>query len=447
MTCPKPALFAIFASSLLFSSGYSDVLVVSNAQSPISIQVANYFSQQRNITRQLAVSMPLSDKISFYELNQSLIAPLKSYLNGSKGEINYIVLSKGIPLYTDGKDVFSSGNSIEGADASSVDSEIALIDSPFEQYMGKAGAAPNPYYGQSEPFSKKKFGIYLVSRLDGYGFEDIKGMIDRSASISKEELASGQHVFLGFQGIYARQLEAASQQIGKAGLRAELLQAPYADEVRSGIAHAKSSPGKISIYDTFGCYNLGGCNASYFGIPNLSWANGSLVSIKYSFSSKTASPPSQSSSWMPRSLIADYIHQGATGGLGYAVEPMSSQVSNPEYLAKSYLSGRNLAEILWSSVPSLSWSAVVYGDPKAQYPKFSQSTLNSSAKQAKPALRACKSLSKSQPNEAGLIAAQNYAFPSGAKTEDEGDILIPSQQGLLVALAASLAIHLVSRFY
>jgi hypothetical protein len=47
----------------------------------------------------------------------------------------------------------------------------------------RAGLVPNPFYRQKDqPFTHESFPIYLVTRLAGYDFDDVKGLIDRSLS-------------------------------------------------------------------------------------------------------------------------------------------------------------------------------------------------------------------------------------------------------------------------
>jgi hypothetical protein len=72
-------------------------------------------------------------------------------------------------------------------------------------------------------------------------------------------------------------------------------------------------------------------------------------------------------------LVSSYLAEGATAGLGYAVEPFASQVAVSQYMAENYAAGRNMGEILWSSIPTLSWAAVMFGDPKANYPTIEAS--------------------------------------------------------------------------
>ena len=45
----------------------------------------------------------------------------------------------------------------------------------------RAGVVPNPFFKRrDEPFGHPRFPIYLVTRLAGYSFEDVRGMIDRA---------------------------------------------------------------------------------------------------------------------------------------------------------------------------------------------------------------------------------------------------------------------------
>jgi len=461
----KTALILAALISLSFASDYSDVLLVSNGNSPISLQIAQYFSQQRNVTHELGVYMPVSEKIKFAELNRTLLAPLKKYLNESGANINYIVLTKGIPLYTDEDDVFAAGNDMGRANASSVDSEIVLLNSKYESEIGGKGYTINPYYGRAEPFSHEKFGGYLATRLDGYDYADVKGMIDRAGAISAKDLASGQHILLDFRGIYGYQLSHARQMFSNASLKVyQTATAQANDEADSGlIAHDSNAAQKVSYYDTFGCYNLGGCNSSYAGVPKYAWSNGALVSIKYSFSARTTTYPTPVGARLvdsPRSYVADFIRAGATGGVGYAVEPMSSQVANPEPLAQSYLYGRNLAEILWSGVPSLSWSAVAFGDPKAQYPKLKNETAPSPAQPPVPPVPPAKQNSsnatKGNPNAQPANITQMPYVPDvwvpleGQQSSAQQPLLdravaLPVMAGLAISIAVALGLYAVSR--
>ena len=86
------------------------------------------------------------------------------------------MLTKGVPLKIRGT------GGPRGTQAS-VDSELALLYR--ELIQGPAppeGPVPNPYFHASAtaPFNRADHDIYLVTRLDGYTWEDIRGLVDRA---------------------------------------------------------------------------------------------------------------------------------------------------------------------------------------------------------------------------------------------------------------------------
>jgi uncharacterized protein (TIGR03790 family) len=65
----------------------------------------------------------------------------------------------------------------------------------------------------------------------------------------------------------------------------------------------------------------------------------------------------------PQGLMADLIHQGATGASGNTYEPYLTACVRPDYLFPAYYQGRNLAESYYIALPALSWQGVIVGDP------------------------------------------------------------------------------------
>src|SRR5262249_27489050 len=63
------------------------------------------------------------------------------------------------------------------------------------------------------------------------------------------------------------------------------------------------------------------------------------------------------------SLIGDLIRDGLTGVAGYVAEPYLSGTVRPDVLFPAYVHGFNLVESFYLAMPSLSWTAVVVGDP------------------------------------------------------------------------------------
>ena len=79
------------------------------------------------------------------------------------------------------------------SEACAVDSELTLLYSKMKgKRFPRAGVVPNPFYRrQDAPFTHASFPIYLVTRLAGYDFDDVKGMIDRSLAARNQ----GKFVF------------------------------------------------------------------------------------------------------------------------------------------------------------------------------------------------------------------------------------------------------------
>ena len=67
-------------------------------------------------------------------------------------------------------------------------------------------------------------------------------------------------------------------------------------------------------------------------------------------------------------LAADYIAEGVTGASGHVDEPYLHACPRPQILIPSYLTGRNLAESYYLSIPALSWQNIVIGDPLTKLP-------------------------------------------------------------------------------
>jgi uncharacterized protein (TIGR03790 family) len=346
--------------------GYGDVLLVVNNNSTNSINAANYFISKRvNLTHVLNVTLPNNTvTLKFGLTNASLYTPIRNYLNGSNGTgINYIVLSMAIPLFTNETDSYitpgCSFNALTCQNASSIDSEVALLNTAYESSISLAGRVANPYYGGGR-FSRATNGIYLVGRLDANNYSVVEGMINHSTWFSKTDLDTGQHLLMGLSNIYRTQFGNANLSLSSDGL-AVLYNNSSAPQVPRNVSN-------VSYYDGFGCYNFGDCNSGSTDSRNFTYRNGSFVGSRYSWSAKglTLDPIP----WHNHNLV-NYLAEGATFGLGYAVEPITDGVSNPQYMAENYLAGLSMGQSAWASVPYLSWAPTFFGDPKAAYPSIS----------------------------------------------------------------------------
>jgi uncharacterized protein (TIGR03790 family) len=173
----------------------SEVLLVYNSNSPTSTAIANYYAAQRGVTNVLAVSCPDSalnttnEQISFANYTSEIQTPISTYLSSHSG-INFIVLTKGIPILINGAGIGSSN-------APSLDNYLAALGYSTANGnvianitgSGITGTAwVNKYYNSTAPFTHAAFGGYLVTRLDGFTQSDAMALVDRSLAATKNPL-------------------------------------------------------------------------------------------------------------------------------------------------------------------------------------------------------------------------------------------------------------------
>ncbi|UCE38370.1 MAG: TIGR03790 family protein [Thermoplasmata archaeon] len=163
---------------------YDDVLVIRNLNSPMSMQIADYFQAKRNISNVniCNITAPTTETINRDTFNNTIKNPVEDYMvdNMLVNKINYIVTTKGVPLRI--------SQNTHTWDRACVDSDLALILGVNQGFIGQPYWYNNPYFDPDpyEEFSAVKYQFFLVTRLTGYNFDDIKALID------KPELAIGR---------------------------------------------------------------------------------------------------------------------------------------------------------------------------------------------------------------------------------------------------------------
>jgi len=197
-----------------------------------------------------------------------------------------------------------------------------------------------------------------VTRLTGYDFPDVKGLIDRALAARNE-------------GKFVIDLKSASDEQGNDWLRSAALLLP-----KDRVVLDESGKVLLNQRDVIG-YAAWGSNDPHRTQRHLGfkWLPGAIVTEFVSTNARTFTRPpdrwnigtwTDKSTWFagaPQTLTADYIHDGATGASGHVDEPYLTFTPRPDYLLPAYFSGRNLAESYYLSIPALSWMNVVVGDP------------------------------------------------------------------------------------
>ena len=350
------------------AASYDDVAVIVNTSSATSKTIGAYFQTARNVpaANMIYISVPeqeVIDDATFCSMRSQIETSLTSH--GIASAINYLVTTKGVPLKVNrepnGADPFSTSSA-----SSSVESELALILGPNSTNIGAAGRIISPYYNAGAHFSRGTYGIYLVTRLDGYSLDDILNLIDRGHPGLSPDKTS---LFVFDQDPSWNST------------------VPYLNSYLSDAAAQLTTEGKNvrlncdSIYVTNSSDVLGytswGSNDHYankftqYAKPHNKWAPGAIAETYVSTSARSfTNPPVYG-----QSLIADLVLEGVSGAKGYVYEPFSSAMAISSILFSNYTGGYNLAESYYQSSAYLSWMDVIVGDPKTSIDGTSPSTL------------------------------------------------------------------------
>ncbi len=334
------------------------VLVVVNQPSALSRQIGEYYAQRRHIPAAniCRLNASTNEEISRSDFDDQIARPIQKYLRGHNltEKVLYIVTTAGVPLKV-------SGNLGLAGEAAAVDSELTLLyfDLHGRPHPLPAGIA-NPFFGKiNAPFRHPDFPIYLVTRLAGFDFNDVKGIIDRAL------LARNR-------GKFVIDLKGSDNTQGNAWLLQAAQQLPrdrvVFDRSRTVIYHQSD----VIAYASWGS-NDPDRKERHLGFH---WLPGAIMTEYVSTNGRTfARPPDAwniGGLWgnpitnfagSPQSLTADYIHDGVTGASGHVYEPYLQFTPRPNILLPAYFHGRNLAESYYLAIPALSWMNIVIGDP------------------------------------------------------------------------------------
>ena len=337
-----------------------NVLVVINNDSEVSRKIGEYYAGRREIRgRNLCrISTVEREEVSWQVYRNEVEAAVARCLESAElqEQVLYIVTTKGVPLKI-------AGSGGQRGDAASVDSELTLL---YQRLAGKSpptsGPTRNPFFGRlTEKFEHPTYPIYLVTRLTGYDFDDVRGIIDRA-------LQARNH------GLFVIDLSSAGNDEGNRWLR-EASQALPPSRVLLDQSHAV-----IYEADNVIAYASWGSNDDQRlkegrRLLGFRWLPGAIATEFVSTDARTFQRPDDSWTISPghaansrfrgssQSLTADFIAEGATGASGHVYEPFLQFSPRPQHLFAAYYSGRNLAESFYLAIPAVSWMNVVVGDP------------------------------------------------------------------------------------
>lgn len=348
--------FAFLPFSFLAQTvSYADVGVIVNLNSPESIAIGNYFQAARNIPSQnmIYVTVPNTEVINDSVFNVLRTQIEASILNsGIENTLNYLVTTKGVPLRRSGIDcLVNQGN----GDCGSVDSELSLILGTYASNIAQSSAFLHPYFDQNVHFTRSQFGMYLVTRLDGFTVGDVKQMIARSGPNTPVNPLAFLNVLdlneaHGLDSVY------------------------FVDNYINPALSALQADSWLTLtdYNTTPVTNqsnvLSYLSTGFGPLPNYAqnfgFVPGSFAALT---TCSTAAAFDSVSSSNANFTLSDLIAQGCTAAHGYVNCVYFTQLLRADILVNRYLDQTahyNLAESFYMADRFASWQGVIIGDPK-----------------------------------------------------------------------------------
>ncbi|MBA3974394.1 MAG: hypothetical protein C0504_09280 [Candidatus Solibacter sp.] len=356
--CLVPFAAIFFQTAPARAQGPAEAVVVVNDASALSRTAGEYYSRARGIpaSQICRVRTAEVEEIDRSTYESEIEAPIAKWLikSGLTDKTLILATTAGLPLKIRG----SRG---AGSTAASVDSELAALYMKLKGVKTAIeGPHPNPFYAsRRKVFAHPDVPIYMVARLAGYRFEDIRAMIDRALRAEN-------------RGVVVLDMKDGGRDGGDEWLRRAARKLPPERVVLEETGRVAAGIGDVIGYAGWGSNDPNRKTRTV----SMAWLPGAVVTEYVSTNARTfAEPPAEwnigrwglpAGFWKgsPQSLTADWIRAGATAATGHVYEPYLAQAPRPEELFMAYVAeGRTLAESFYRAIPSVSWMNVLAGDP------------------------------------------------------------------------------------
>jgi uncharacterized protein (TIGR03790 family) len=369
---PVVFLFAVALSPAFGQApvDYRDVGLIINDNDTNSVAIGEYFARKRNIPARnvIHVQAPAKETITPAEFDE-MQTQIERYLTETTGlvdSLNYFVTTKGVPLRVTG-----DNNGLESTNAS-VDAELMLILGSLASHIHQATLIIPPssvrthsYFGRNEAYRRKNivpgsnppqsYDLFLTTRLTGLTKEDVFSLIDRSGPFTYVNKDSALWVL--DRDPRPIQLEPYDNNLARAG---QYLVTRGWNVLLNQDSVFVTDQRNVLGYGSWGSNDHYDHHYATYGRPRNHWLPGSVAETYVSTSARNFIPGQEAG----QSRIADLIAEGCTGASGYVFEPYTVALTWVNMLAERYTNGYNLAESYYMSNPTISWMAVVVGDPK-----------------------------------------------------------------------------------
>jgi uncharacterized protein (TIGR03790 family) len=335
------------------STDYSDVVILVNSNSALSVAIGAYFQSARNIPEEnvIAVDAPLEETIGS-DVFDTLIVRVREQLLllPTIADINYIVTTKGLPVRIEDSDCDTLNQYLK---CSALESELALLLGPWEGSIRNLGSLSNPYLNSNVHQDRSQTGIFLVTRLDAMTGADVYDLIDRSGPELPIDRSSAQVIGdIGNINV-PTPLQFFVDQM-------TIVLAPLNDlewntviEASENDVSGATEVATLIFLDLF----------EDIGIPDVDWTSGAIA-FDWGRNSAWSYEPDANAM---RRRTGELISSGATGARGNVAPIFGNQNIQMQATLERYLDTAyhfNLAESMYAGIPSLSWMYQVVGDPK-----------------------------------------------------------------------------------
>lgn len=347
----------LFVDIAQAGGGPRDVVVVINSRSDVSRDIGRYYQLARGIPECniCTISCPDQEFVSEDICERQIREPVRRFVNqpNMAGKVDYIVLTKGVPLAADYGDT-SGSYSVTGILTCLDRPEImSPISFPYGPTAKKTWLFDAPEVAWSHSLDFNGYHFFLVTRLDAFTVDQVKSMINRGLHPSTNGLFVLDRNFQTI-GVY----RLANDRLGQITDSAYTLLTAKGEEVlfekgQGFLSHLTNVMGHFS----WSRHDEGYAFQDY--ISN-SYLPGSVGDTYYSFSGRTFNKPTAA---VHEPLIADLFSQGLCGAGGYVSEPQVTTATYPNKLFDRYTKGYNMAESFYAGCTNVFWKTVIVGDP------------------------------------------------------------------------------------
>ncbi len=351
------------------------VVVVANEADPLSLEIAEYYMQQRGIPERnlITVETTRDEAITWEAFVETIFNPLRvklikeGWLVGTLSnkkdregrvaaavmghEIDFLVACR-LPLRLKNDPERLShldSNTIRKeffTNAACVDAELCFLA------VGSAdtvGFLPNPLFHVEQPPLMVRQSVVRVARLDAVDFAGAKKIIDSALTAERDGLRGRGYIDLGHKH------PDGDAWLTSAGEMLEALHYPVSWNKEKEQQGWKERFDGAAFY--YGWY--GKLEDSPISNPDFRFAPGAVAFHLHSFSAATVRNPQNR--W-----VAPLLDRGAAVSFGNVHEPFLKLTHRPDFFMEGLIKGMSAGEAAYYALPILSWQAVFVGDPLYQ---------------------------------------------------------------------------------